>query len=381
MCPCNINMGILKRLWSASVLASVIGRVGPFITTQTQCKNLQYMVGWWQKKTSMTIQTPGWIFARGFSSPSNGFGCWQKYFPTNYLLKLMRITSAFLLPPATKLGQGNIFTGVCDSVNRCGVCSGGGCVSAPGGSAPRGVCLLLGVSALAVSADWWGLLPGGGSAPWGVCSRGMSAPGGAWWRPPPRRLLLRAVRILLECIIVHNNFRVLVNRADCLRNRLKRSYLLLQIDVFALGVIDVFAAGLIDVFAVGLIDVFAAGLIDVFAVGLCWVSSLISWSSSRSLRPSRESGSSCLRTHPNSRSDSTSTPTRNGFATGYNSWRTLAATVTCRLPSSSWGPRRSQVRMHTWIKVYLCTNWCAHIYSGGPGFPRGRQVIIWSNCT
>ena len=42
-----------------------------------------------------------------------------------------------LLPPATKLGQGYIFTGICHSVNRGGVCSGG--------------CLLL---------------------------------GGAWWRPP-----------------------------------------------------------------------------------------------------------------------------------------------------------------------------------------------------
>ena len=62
-----------------------------------------------------------------------------------------------LLPPATKLGQGYIFTGVCDSVHRGGVCSQGG--------------LLLGV-------------PG----PGGVCSRGYlllggSAPGG--WRSPP----------------------------------------------------------------------------------------------------------------------------------------------------------------------------------------------------
>ena len=59
-----------------------------------------------------------------------------------------------LLPPATKLGQGYIFTGVCDSVNRG--------VSAPGG------CLLSGGD--------------------GVCSReGVPAP----------------VRILLECILVY----------------------------------------------------------------------------------------------------------------------------------------------------------------------------------
>ena len=66
-----------------------------------------------------------------------------------------------LLPAATKLGQGNVFTGVCHSVN------GGG--SAPGG------CLVPG-----------GMVPGGG----------------AWWRPPRGRPLLRAVRILLECIFV-----------------------------------------------------------------------------------------------------------------------------------------------------------------------------------
>ena len=52
------------------------------------------------------------------------------------------------LPPATKLGQGNVFTGVCDSVN--------GGVPGPGGGWSRGV-----------------------SAP-GGSARGR----GAWWRPP-----------------------------------------------------------------------------------------------------------------------------------------------------------------------------------------------------
>ena len=65
-----------------------------------------------------------------------------------------------LLPPATKLGQGYIFTGVCDSVHRGLSAPGGvstpGEVSAPGGSAP------------------------GGSAGGG----GVSALGGAWWKPP-----------------------------------------------------------------------------------------------------------------------------------------------------------------------------------------------------
>ena len=46
---------------------------------------------------------------------------------------------------------------------------------------------------------WSGGVPGpGGSGPGAVPGPG----GGAWWRPPPGRLLLRAVRILLECILV-----------------------------------------------------------------------------------------------------------------------------------------------------------------------------------
>ena len=63
-----------------------------------------------------------------------------------------------MLPPATKLGQGNVFTGICDSLN------GGGCL----------------------------LLPEGG---------GCLLPGGAGG-DPPGWLLLHAVRILLECILV-----------------------------------------------------------------------------------------------------------------------------------------------------------------------------------
>ena len=82
-----------------------------------------------------------------------------------------------------KLGQGYIFTGVCDSVHR-----GGGLL--PGGSALGG--------------------PGpGGSAPgWGGCLvQGCAWSGGAWSggclvETPLRWLLLRAVCILLECILV-----------------------------------------------------------------------------------------------------------------------------------------------------------------------------------
>ena len=79
--------------------------------------------------------------------------------------------------PQTKLREGNVFTGVCDSVH--------GGVPGPGGAWSRGgVC------------SQGGAWSRGVSAPGGVCSRGD--PGG----DPPGRLLLRAVRILLECILV-----------------------------------------------------------------------------------------------------------------------------------------------------------------------------------
>ena len=47
-------------------------------------------------------------------------------------------------------------------------------------------------------------MPGpGGYAPGGVCSRGVYAAGGCLVEMPPGRLLLRAVSILLECILVY----------------------------------------------------------------------------------------------------------------------------------------------------------------------------------
>ena len=61
-----------------------------------------------------------------------------------------------LLPPATKLGQGYIFAGVCDSVNGGGVLPGG--VLPPGGE--------------------------GASSGRDTSSLGGSVPGGAWWRHP-----------------------------------------------------------------------------------------------------------------------------------------------------------------------------------------------------
>ena len=101
----------------------------------------------------------------------------------HYLLDLLE--SRFLLP-ATKLGQGNIFTGICDSVNRGGLLPGA-VVSGLGGCLLLGGCLVLGGC----------LARGGVSAPsrgcllWGVCSQqGVSAlggllPGGCLVETPP----------------------------------------------------------------------------------------------------------------------------------------------------------------------------------------------------
>ena len=89
------------------------------------------------------------------------------------------------------LGQGNMFTGVCLSTGGMvwswGVPAWGGACS--GGMPALGRCLLRRV------------VP----APGGACSRGVCSLGGAWWRPPGQ-LPLRAVHILLECILVVTEF-------------------------------------------------------------------------------------------------------------------------------------------------------------------------------
>ena len=68
------------------------------------------------------------------------------------------------LPPATKLGQGNVFTGVCDSINRG--------MSARGVPAPGGVSALGGVP-----APEGGVCSQGGCLVWGVWFWGGSGPG------------------------------------------------------------------------------------------------------------------------------------------------------------------------------------------------------------
>ena len=122
-------------------------------------------------------------------------------FNMNYVYIMMNSQRCWLLPSATKLGEGYIFTGVCHSVNR-GVCGRGvgGCL--------LGGCLLQGVSAprgVSAPGGWWGCLfrgvcsQGGGCLVWG---EGVCLLWGGLVDTPPTRPLLRAVRILLEFILV-----------------------------------------------------------------------------------------------------------------------------------------------------------------------------------
>ena len=83
---------------------------------------------------------------------------------------LIHVIYTFITARKRSLGQGNMSTPVCHSVHRGAVWSKRGAWSRGGWS-------------------------------WGCLVWGVPGPGGAWWRPPGR-LLLRAVRILLECILV-----------------------------------------------------------------------------------------------------------------------------------------------------------------------------------
>ena len=86
--------------------------------------------------------------------------------------------NAFLLPPATKLGQGNIFRSVCPhSVHRGGMrgCSGVAYMVAPRGAcmvAPQGACMVAPGGVHGCSG--WACMV----APWGAC---MVAPRGHAW--------------------------------------------------------------------------------------------------------------------------------------------------------------------------------------------------------
>ena len=141
--------------------------------------------------------------------------------------------SRILLPPANEVWGKLIFSEACvkNSVHRgrCAWSGGGGGVWS--GGVWSGGCLLWGVSGCGVPAPGgdacsWGVWLGGacsggclddpegvhsggclvqgGACSWGTCSQGGSGSGGAWLRPPSGRLLLRVLRILLECILVLN---------------------------------------------------------------------------------------------------------------------------------------------------------------------------------
>ena len=98
-----------------------------------------------------------------------------------------------LLPPATKLRQGNIFTSVCQEF------------------CPQGACVARGCAWQGGMCGWGGHMWQRGHAWQGcVCGGGMHGRGHAWcgacmaeghaWQE--KRQLQWAVRILLECILV-----------------------------------------------------------------------------------------------------------------------------------------------------------------------------------
>ena len=103
------------------------------------------------------------------------------------------------------LGQGNIFTSVCQEFCSQGeggaipACTAGGipaCLAAglQGGAIPA--CIAGGIPAC-LAAGFWGV-----PTPGGVCSWGGLLPRGVSGGGPLGQLLLWAVRILLECILV-----------------------------------------------------------------------------------------------------------------------------------------------------------------------------------
>ena len=82
------------------------------------------------------------------------------------------VTRSLLLPPATKLGQGYIFTGVCDSVHKGG---GGGIPACIAGGIPA--CLAAGLG-----GGWYPSMPCRSPGPhprgklMGIWPRGVSRP-------------------------------------------------------------------------------------------------------------------------------------------------------------------------------------------------------------
>ena len=122
---------------------------------------------------------------------------WLTFLITAHTSDHCRLFQSFL-PPATKLGQGYVFTCVCDSVHSGGCYPSMHCRWYP--SMP---CSRSGGCYPSMHCKWY---------PNMLCSRtpgGGSAPGGCLVETPLGQLLLQVVRILLECILVNN--RCLVN--------------------------------------------------------------------------------------------------------------------------------------------------------------------------
>ena len=124
-----------------------------------------------------------------------------------YEMKLRTFTSR-LLPPANEVCEGYVFTGVCLSTGGACMVAGGACVVAPGGGGWHawllwgGVCGCSQGGMCGCSRGACMVAPGGACmvAPRGGM-RGCSQGGCAWffrWE----KVNERAVRILLECILV-----------------------------------------------------------------------------------------------------------------------------------------------------------------------------------
>ena len=136
----------------------------------------------------------------------------------NELCLSLKVIFNELLPPATKLGQGYVFTRVCDSVHGKGswypTCIAGSIPHALQGLQGEGVvsqhALQRPTPRGEVEGSGWGGStgphPGVVEGSLGPHQGGLSRPTpGGVSRPTPRRgLLLRAVRILLECIPVYS---------------------------------------------------------------------------------------------------------------------------------------------------------------------------------
>ena len=123
----------------------------------------------------------------------------QKYINTNFFSKLMSsktfLKRNILLPPATKLGQGYIFTGICDSVHRGGSTWAGtppGTRYTPQDQVPPGPGTPSGTRytpQTRYTTPWTRYTPRTRYTPWEQCMLGDT--GNKW-----------VVCILLECILV-----------------------------------------------------------------------------------------------------------------------------------------------------------------------------------